>query len=108
MQDMPPQANLPDSKILGAPGVEQWPQHRHPRRKRRRFSRRKTKKIIRITLIVVVHIIFIAFLIYIWTKFAYSSAKTQPLPSTTVTAVSRSGNDPHTNSRTGECVAFID
>lgn len=80
MQDMSsPQANLPNSEIPGAPVVEQWPEHRHLRRKRRRFSRRKTKKIVRITLIVAVHIIFITLLIYIWIKFAYSSANTHPL-----------------------------
>lgn len=98
MQDMSsPQANLPDPEIPGAPGVEQWPEHRHLRRKRRRFSRRKTKKIVRITLIVAVHIIFITLLIYIWIKFAYSSAKTCPLGDT-VTAVASVENGPRINS----------
>jgi hypothetical protein len=87
MQDMSPQADLPNPEIPGAPGVEEWSRHPHLRRKRRRFSRRKTKKVVRITLIVVVHIIFIAFLIYIWTKFAYSSAKTYPLRGETVTTL---------------------
>ena len=98
MQDMSPQANLPDSEIPGAPGVEQWPERRHLKRKRRRFSRRKTKKIVRITLIVAVHIIFIAFLIYIWIKFAYSSAKTYPLEGDTVTAVASVENGRRINS----------
>jgi hypothetical protein len=87
MQNMSPQADLPDSGIPGAPSVEEWSQHPHLRRKRHRFSRRKTKKVVRITLIVVVHIIFIAFLIYIWAKFAYSSANTHRLQNDTVAEV---------------------
>jgi hypothetical protein len=98
MQDMSPQGNLPDSEIPGAPGVERWPEYRHLKRKRRHFSRRKTKKIVRITLIVVVHIIFIAFLIYIWIKFAYSSAKNYPLKGDTVTAVASFEDAPRINS----------
>ena len=91
MQNMSPQADLPDSRIPAAPSVEEWSQHPHLRRKRRRFSRRKTKKVVRITLIVVLHIIIIAFLIYIWTKFAYSSEKTHTLQHETIGVVARLG-----------------
>jgi hypothetical protein len=97
MQNMSPQADLPDSRIPGAPSVEEWSQHPHLRRKRRRFSRRKTKKVVRIILIVVVHIIFIAFLIYIWTKFAYSSSKAHRLQTDAIAEAIWAGNWPCIN-----------
>jgi hypothetical protein len=82
---MSSQADLPQPETPAAQNpIEQWPQYRHPRRKRRRFSRRKTKKTVRIVVIVVLHIIVIAFLLYIWTKLAYSSAKTDPLQNHTI------------------------
>ena len=92
MQNMSSQTDLPDSKVPGTPGIEEWSQHPHLRRKRRRFSRRKTKTAVRMTLLVVVHIIFIAFLIYIWTKFAYSSVKTHRLENNTVAKVIWAGS----------------
>src|SRR5580704_7322625 len=96
---MSPQADSPHSKISAAQDpVEQWPHHRGPTRKRRRFSRRKTKKIVQITLIVALHIIIIALLIYIWTKFAYSSAKTDSLRLHPTAVVTCAGNAPITTS----------
>src|ERR1039458_7315712 len=77
---MASQTDLPNPDVPAAEGaVDQWPQHRHQRRKRRRFSRRKTKKIVRITLIVAVHVILIGVLIYIWIRIAYSEARVRPL-----------------------------
>jgi hypothetical protein len=89
---MSPQWDSPHSEISAAQDpVEQWPHHRHPKRKRRRFSRRKTKKIVKITLIVAAHIIVIALLIYSWTKFAYSSAKTDSLSLDAIAMVTCAG-----------------
>ena len=104
------QADLPHPEIPAAQDpIEQWPQHRHTRRKRRRFSRRKTKKVVRITVIVVLHIIIIAFLIYIWTKIAYSSAKAHTLQNENIAAATCPGNTLRSdNTSPEERVASID
>jgi cytoskeletal protein RodZ len=103
------QADMPHSEIPAAQrSAEQWPDYRHPRRKRRLFSRRKTKKTVRITVIVLLHIIIIAFLIYIWTRIAYSSAKTRTLRNETVaSACLEAASGIHTGAESASAASVI-